>query len=132
MRVLLFLLLSLITSLSTFSQDFLCVSSLQLNLRDRPTSSSNVLGTYSRGSQVEVFTVENGWAVVRIEVQIGYMLNEHLTDCAEETVLICDSSSAYAYHNRRCQGLNKCKHPVVRITKKKAIQMGRRPCRICY
>lgn len=49
-----------------------------------------------------------------------------------DSVLICESSTAYAYHKGYCSGLSRCKADVVKLPKKKAEEMGRRPCKICY
>lgn len=144
MRVLLFLLFSLITSLSTFSQDFLYVSSHQLNLRDRPSSSSTILGTYPRGTKVEVFSIENGWAVVRINMRLGYMQHQHLVSCIpssitslinsneEEIVYICVSNTAHRYHNKMCPGLGNCTHRIDTVLISEAIFLGKTPCGHCY
>lgn len=50
----------------------------------------------------------------------------------EATVLICASRNSYAYHSRRCSGLNRCKAGVESITKTQAENQGRRPCKFCY
>ncbi|TSD66352.1 hypothetical protein FFF34_002825 [Inquilinus sp. KBS0705] len=49
-----------------------------------------------------------------------------------EYVLICNSSSAYAYHSYECRGLSRCTHEISKVTKKQAIKLGYRACRICY
>jgi uncharacterized protein YgiM (DUF1202 family) len=50
------------------------------------------------------------------------------------SVYICDSKSAYAYHNSTsCRGLNRCTHGVYKVTKLEAIESyGRQACKICY
>lgn len=51
-----------------------------------------------------------------------------------EKVFICNSSSAVAYHDTKlCNGLNRCTHEILEVTKKEAIdKYGRRACKICY
>lgn len=47
-------------------------------------------------------------------------------------VLICNSSSSYAYHRYECRGLARCTHGVSKVTKTEAIRMGRKACGNCY
>jgi hypothetical protein len=47
-------------------------------------------------------------------------------------VLICNSSSAYAYHDHVCSGLARCTHGILKVTEKETEDMGRVPCKICY
>lgn len=47
-------------------------------------------------------------------------------------VLICNSSSSYAYHSYTCSGLKRCTHSVLSITKADAVSRGRTACKICY
>jgi len=49
-----------------------------------------------------------------------------------DSVYICQSRSAYAYHSHICRGLARCTHGIVRITRAQAIKMGYKPCKICY
>jgi hypothetical protein len=49
-----------------------------------------------------------------------------------EYVLVCNSSSSYAYHRYECRGLAHCRHGISKITKAEAIRMGYRACKICY
>lgn len=49
-----------------------------------------------------------------------------------DSVYICQSRSAYAYHSYECRGLSRCTHGIVKITKAQAIKLGYRPCKICY
>lgn len=50
----------------------------------------------------------------------------------EETVLVCNGGSAYAYHSHYCRGLSRCSASVEKMTKSEAVKKGRRPCKICY
>lgn len=52
---------------------------------------------------------------------------------AEEYVYICTGPSSKRYHKTdRCRGLNRCSGEVIRISKAKAIDQDKTPCRICY
>ncbi len=51
------------------------------------------------------------------------------------TVYISKGSSAYAYHMKKsCRTLKRCNEEghVMAITLAKAIEMGRKPCKVCY
>ena len=48
------------------------------------------------------------------------------------TVLICLSSTAYAYHSHYCSGLKRCTHNVSKVEKATAISNGYKACKICY
>jgi len=50
----------------------------------------------------------------------------------EESVLICVSPTAYAYHNHYGQGLNRCTHAFDTITISEAKNQGRTECGYCY
>jgi len=51
-----------------------------------------------------------------------------------ESVYICKSSTAYAFHaSLDCRGLNKCTHDVIKVSREKALSdYGRKPCGYCY
>lgn len=51
---------------------------------------------------------------------------------AGDSVYICQSGSAYAYHSHVCRGLARCTHGIVKVSKAYAIKMGYKPCKICY
>jgi hypothetical protein len=55
-----------------------------------------------------------------------------ITHFVTDSVYICKSKSAYAYHQYQCRGLARCTHGIVRITKAQAIKLGYKPCKICY
>lgn len=46
--------------------------------------------------------------------------------------MICKSGEAYAYHNRRCQGLKECTHLIEYVTLNEAVARKRKPCGYCY
>lgn len=52
-----------------------------------------------------------------------------------QNVYISKGNSAYAYHKKKsCRALKRCNEEghVISVTLTKAIEMGRRPCKICY
>lgn len=50
-----------------------------------------------------------------------------------DSVYICRSSGAYAYHSHYCQGLKRCTHRIDKVTQKEAIRIGfEKPCGFCY
>ena len=68
-----------------------------------------------------------------ISVNIGNATPiKHYTKVAVDSVYICQSKSAYAYHSHICRGLARCTHRVIKITKEQAIKLGYKPCKICY
>lgn len=50
----------------------------------------------------------------------------------KDSVLVCKSKSAYAYHKDYCSGLRRCKATVVKIPKSQAQDEGYRACKNCY
>lgn len=54
------------------------------------------------------------------------------TERLPEKVYICTGKSAKVYHyDRDCKGLNACKASIKKVDIDVAIEMGRRPCKIC-
>jgi hypothetical protein len=49
-----------------------------------------------------------------------------------DSVFICKSKSAYAYHAYECRGLARCTHQILKVSKAEAIKMGYKPCGYCY
>lgn len=49
-----------------------------------------------------------------------------------DSVYICKSASAYAYHTHICRGLAHCAHMIIKVGKADAIKFGYKPCKICY
>ena len=49
-----------------------------------------------------------------------------------DTVLICKSKAAHAYHRYECGGLKHCTYKLARMTRAQAVAKGYRPCKICY
>ena len=51
----------------------------------------------------------------------------------EQMVYICTGGSSKKYHTKSdCLGLKNCGGDIKKISVKKATEMGRKPCKICY
>jgi len=50
----------------------------------------------------------------------------------QDSVYVCISQTAYAYHDHFCQGLKRCTHKVSKISLKDAKNQGKTPCGFCY
>ncbi|WP_146010844.1 hypothetical protein [Siphonobacter sp. BAB-5405] len=55
-----------------------------------------------------------------------------LAPAKTDSVYICNSSRAYAYHAYFCHGLNRCTHGVSKVSRAEAIRMRKTACKICY
>lgn len=48
-------------------------------------------------------------------------------------VMICNSSSAYAYYaSANCKGIKRCRHGISKVSVSDAVNNGYRACKICY
>ena len=65
-----------------------------LNLRAEANTSSAILGKYGWGTQVNVKTIENGWASVDVGGQSGYMYAQYLGSVGSTnyTAYVCTNS----------------------------------------
>ncbi|MCR8560405.1 hypothetical protein KXD93_22315 [Mucilaginibacter sp. BJC16-A38] len=75
--------------------------------------------------------------IVAILLQVGVAsCHEHTNEInlkpRTDSVFICQSSAAYAYHTRICKGLAHCRHTIVKVSKSYAISAGYKPCKLCY
>jgi uncharacterized protein YgiM (DUF1202 family) len=143
MKKLLLLLILFSFSLLSFAQTKY-INKDFVNLRsDTLITDSNILARLRLGTEVFVISSLGQWSQVEVDGTQGYVSSALLSDEQrtvsrqqvvrhEESVLICDSNSAYAYHNHNCSGLNRCRHDVVRISIAEARKLGRTPCKICY
>lgn len=51
----------------------------------------------------------------------------------QQKVYVVMSNTAHVYHSSRdCRGLRNATHTIKEVTLKKAKEMGRQPCKICY
>ena len=61
-----------------------------------------------------------------------FLLLLSLFSFRQEKVIICKSSTAYAYHLRRCKGLQECTHAIEYVTLQEALLLKRKACDYCY
>lgn len=48
------------------------------------------------------------------------------------TVYVCYSTTSVAYHGiDNCRGLNSCSHTIKSMSVSEAIELGKRPCKVC-
>lgn len=70
-------------------------------------------------------------ACVALAMTTPASTTEH-TDNLPKSVYICTGKSAKVYHyDSDCKGLGNCKASVRKVDLETAIDMGRRPCKIC-
>lgn len=55
------------------------ISPTNLNIRKNTSTSSEILGTFQSGQEIEVKSVNNGWAKVKFGGKNGYVLSEYIT-----------------------------------------------------
>jgi hypothetical protein len=58
--------------------------------------------------------------------------NELNSSASKDSVMICKSKSAFAYHLDYCTGLKRCKSKVVKMSLSEAKLGGYKPCGFCY
>jgi hypothetical protein len=60
-------------------------------------------------------------------------INNSNAQTSQDSVYICKSSSAYAYHSTlECRGLQHCTHGIIKVSLYDAIHVyGHRACKIC-
>ncbi len=125
----------------------MCVSGKTVNFRSTPKIiEGNILSKLNYGTKVNVIENEQAeWVKIEVNGITGYVSAKYLISCNNvnlkvyETknsktvyVLICNSSSAYAYHSYECRGLSRCRSSVSKVTRSEAESVGRAPCKICY
>ncbi|MDR1181782.1 MAG: hypothetical protein LBL13_07370 [Bacteroidales bacterium] len=55
------------------------------------------------------------------------------TEPKVEYVYICNGSKAVCYHKTNtCNGIKNCSKEITKITKKEALEIKGRPCKLCY
>lgn len=125
----------------------LCVSGKSVNLRSSPVvADGNIISKLNYGTEVNILENEQTeWVKIEANGLSGYISVKYLVSCANTSiqsnetnsrkivyVLICNSSSSYAYHSYECRGLSRCRSGISKITISEAESMGRVPCKNCY
>lgn len=59
--------------------NYCVISPADLNIRKSASTSSEILGTFHSGQEIEVTSVNNGWAKVKYGNKNGYVLTEYIT-----------------------------------------------------
>lgn len=121
-----------------------------LNLRTGPGTEYLVSGKLTKGQIVSIISKEGKWYYISVFNKQGYVYATYLRTTTsqsaniakdlkelravkpEQSVLICVSKSAYAYHRYYCRGLNRCTHTVNKVKVSEAKALGYIPCRNCY
>ncbi|MFZ1678383.1 MAG: hypothetical protein WBP41_16155 [Saprospiraceae bacterium] len=104
-------------------------------------TSNNVVLTLKKSDKVQILTTGESWSSVLVNGYVGFIPNKYIVtspnqalneNSSKTEVLICNSKTAYAYHNHQCRGLLECTHSVSTITLEEAKLMNRTPCKNCY
>ena len=70
--------MAMATPFSALADEIRVITCGTLNLRAEANTSSSILGKYGWGTQVNVKSIENGWASVDVGGQSGYMYAQYL------------------------------------------------------
>ncbi|MBC3787905.1 hypothetical protein [Spirosoma utsteinense] len=80
-----------------------------------------------------LFVVLTGWLPIDAQTVRGRYTDKAKRPAPRTVyVSICESRSAYAYHNGMCRGLARCTHEVSQVSEAQARNRGYKPCKICY
>lgn len=124
-----------------WGQDIYYVTATSLNLRKTMSVDAPIVAVLRQYQEVLVHSKTGEWAEVSTDAGMGYVSAKYLAKgkapqqvqpANQSTVLICVSSSAYAYHSYQCRGLSRCTHTITRVTIADAKGRGYRACQICY
>jgi hypothetical protein len=104
-------------------------------------NADNVVLTLKKTDKVQILTTGETWSSVLVNGYVGFIPNKFIIsttyttlkeDSPKTEVLICNSKTAYAYHNHECRGLLECTHSVSSVTLEEAISLNKKPCKYCY
>ena len=56
------------------------VTASKLNVRDNPYTIKNVVGTLEKGDEVYVYSIVNGWAMIKFNSTFYYVSSKYITD----------------------------------------------------
>ncbi|MDE7165957.1 MAG: SH3 domain-containing protein [Bacteroidaceae bacterium] len=73
------LMMTLIVVTALAENNYKVTSSSRLNVRKSPSTSAAVLGTFKSGQQIEVISINNGWAEVIYNGKTGYVSTKYIT-----------------------------------------------------
>ncbi len=111
-----------------------------LNVRSQPGVEAESILQLDKGTEVQAFETSHSWTRIEYNGVEGYVAATYLSSTQvqqsqskrEATVLICNSSRAYAYHAYQCHGLNRCKSGISSVSVSEAKAQGYSACKICY
>ena len=64
---------------------------------------------------------------------LGCAIGATSASVQSDNVYICSGPKSTTYHRySNCNGLTRCSTSISKISKEKAVNIGRRPCKICY
>ena len=78
MRKILVLFLFVFSSILLMAQTPYEVTANVVNVRESATSSATVVGTLKKGTQVNVYEIEQGWATIRYKSQFAYVSSKYI------------------------------------------------------
>lgn len=79
-KILTLLILIIVSFVTCYAEkNYRVISPTNLNIRKSASISSEILGTLQSGQEIEVKSVNNGWAKVKFEGKNGYVLSEYIT-----------------------------------------------------
>lgn len=73
------MMMALMVVTAVAENNYKVTSTSRLNVRESPTTSANVLGTFSSGQQIEVISISKGWAKVEYNGKIGYVSEKYVS-----------------------------------------------------
>jgi len=119
-----------------------------LSFREGPSRDYEILDRIPRGSQIMIYELDSSgqWAMIHWNGLDGWVSMQYATygatpsgyeapDISEDRVFVLISDNAEVYHKySNCSGLDNADpwHELREVSLKEAINMGRRPCKICY
>ena len=59
------------------------VTASKLNVRDNPYTIKNIVGTLEKGDEVYVYSIVNGWAMIKFNSAFYYVSSKYITDKAK-------------------------------------------------
>ena len=77
--VALLLAVMMLPALASATTAYVVTTSGGLNLRDQPSTSGNIVTSFPRGTQVEIYQTLGAWAYVYVQGYYGYMNNSYLS-----------------------------------------------------
>lgn len=109
-----------------------------LNLREEPLQDSESLGRIPRGTNIDVYEINDHWGFTEYNGTEGWVNLEYCKEGvadpddfaeSEDMVWIVTTDGSYAYHKEYCQYVQR--DDIRCVTETEAQAMGRTPCKKC-